>query len=417
MANTKVRPAKQREFMEALAAPDQTERIMEAKLGQPENNRALELSQRNSEGKNIQVGIQDLDEAVMYYIKNKLKLSVIQNNKLVPVNVIYGTPENWKGVQQDGFYRDKNGKIQAPLIMFSRSSISQNRELGFKIDGNFAQNLQFIEKKYNKRNNYSNFSVLTNRVPEKEYQVVVTPDYVTVTYSCIVWTNFAEQMNKLIESLNFASRSYWGDLERFKFYSSIETFNDSITYEVGEDRLVRTNFDITLNGYLIPDVLNEYLASTKIQYSTSQIVFDLEVSSGDKEQFISKTNRTQAQVNKATNFVGAGANIVNYIGGSGGAASADLAYLNTFISKIANSVTANTATFVGASILQPSPGSSLPPTTVNNFNFYANGLPILANEISSFGPDGFGNLVLIVNTPILGYELTDKIIVAVGKFS
>jgi hypothetical protein len=32
MANTKVRPAKQREFMEALAAPDQTERIMEAKF-------------------------------------------------------------------------------------------------------------------------------------------------------------------------------------------------------------------------------------------------------------------------------------------------------------------------------------------------------------------------------------------------
>lgn len=419
MANQKIRPIKQREFVEALVMPGKAEQIIQAKPGQPEINRALQTSQKNTEGKNIQIGIKDLDEAVMYYMKNNLKLSVIQNNKSVPVNIIYGTPENWKGVQQDGFYRDKTGKIQAPLVMFIRNSISQNRNLGYKLDGNVANNLQIFEKKYNRRNNYSNFSVLTNKVPEKEYHAVVIPDYVTVTYSCVMWTSFAEQMDKLIESLNFASRSYWGDLERFKFYASIETFNDSITYEVGEDRLVRTNFDITLNGYLIPDTLNEYLASNKIEYSMSQIVFDLEVSSGDSEQFIAKTNRTQAQVNKATNFVGAGGNVVNNItyGSGGGTSTADLLYLNTFVSKTANSVTNNTATFIGASFLQPSVGSSLPPTSVANFSFYANGLPILANEIVSFGSDGFGNLVLTVDTSVLGYFLNDKIVVAVGKFA
>ena len=31
------------------------------------------------------------------------------------VPVLYGSPERWKSVQKDGFYRDKNGKIQAPL--------------------------------------------------------------------------------------------------------------------------------------------------------------------------------------------------------------------------------------------------------------------------------------------------------------
>jgi hypothetical protein len=417
MANQKVRPTKQREFLAALAMPNKADQFIDAKLGQPEENRALQTSQRDTQGKDIHIGIKDIDEAVMYYMKNKLKLSVIQNNKPTPVNIIYGTPENWKGVQQDGFYRDKTGKIQAPLLMFVRNSVSQNRSLGHKIDGNVANNIQIFEKKYSKRNNYGNFSVLTNRIPQKEYQAVATPDYVTMNYSCIMWTNFAEQMDKLIESLNFVSRSYWGDLERFKFYVSIETFNDSITYEVGEDRLVRTTFDITLNGYLIPDVLSEYLASNKIQYGLSRIVFDIEVANGVTEQFIANTNKTQAQVNKATSFVGAGANIVNYQGSSAGAATADLIYLNTFISKTANSVTSSTAGFVGASFLQPSVGSSLPPTTLSNFNFYANGLPILANEIVSFEQDGFGNLVLTVNTSILGYELTDKIIVAVGKFA
>ncbi len=68
-------------------------------------------------------------------------------------------------------------------------------------------------------------------------------------------------MDKVIEALNFASRSYWGDPNRFQFYSSIESFQDSITYEIGDNRAVRTNFNLTLNGYLIPDTINKKLAN------------------------------------------------------------------------------------------------------------------------------------------------------------
>ena len=38
-------------------------------------------------------------------------------------------PERWKGVQQDGYYRDKEGKIQTPLIMFKRDSVEKRRDL------------------------------------------------------------------------------------------------------------------------------------------------------------------------------------------------------------------------------------------------------------------------------------------------
>jgi len=38
---------------------------------------------------------------------------------------MYGSPERWKAVQKDGFHRDKNGKIQAPLIMFKRDSVEK----------------------------------------------------------------------------------------------------------------------------------------------------------------------------------------------------------------------------------------------------------------------------------------------------
>jgi len=84
-------------------------------------------------------------------------------------------------------------------------------------------------------------------------------------------------MDKLIEALNFASNSYWGDPSRFQFLAKMETFNDVQTYEQGEDRLVRTEFDLTLNGYLIPDTMNAYLAQLQNRtYNLCKIVFNTE---------------------------------------------------------------------------------------------------------------------------------------------
>jgi hypothetical protein len=85
-------------------------------------------------------------------------------------------------------------------------------------------------------------------------------------------------MDKLTEALNFASNSYWGDPSRFQFLAKIETFNDIQTYEQGEDRLVRTDFNLTLNGYLVPDTLNAYLAQLQSRtYNLCKIVFNTEM--------------------------------------------------------------------------------------------------------------------------------------------
>jgi hypothetical protein len=49
-----------------------------------------------------------------------------------PVPIIYGSPERWKSVQRDGFYRDKKGKIMMPLIVFKRTSVDKNRSIANK---------------------------------------------------------------------------------------------------------------------------------------------------------------------------------------------------------------------------------------------------------------------------------------------
>lgn len=247
------------------------------KPGQPEFNRAYETSLKDLQDKKFSIGIKDIDEAIMYYFDNVLKLSVYQNNESVLVPIIYGSPEKWKSVQADGYYRDGAARIMSPLVMFKRESVVQNRTLGNKLDGNNAHNVQLFEKSYSRRNVYDNFAALRNQIPQKEFVVTVTPDYVTVNYRCLMWTNFVEQMDKLIEAVNFASNSYWGDPSRFQFLTKIETFTDSQTYEQGEDRLVRTEFDMTLNGYLIPDSINAFLAQLQGKtYNLCKIVFNTE---------------------------------------------------------------------------------------------------------------------------------------------
>lgn len=247
------------------------------KPGQPEFNRAYETAFEPTADKKYSIGLEDIDQSIMYHFTNVLKLTVFQNNSTVLVPIIYGSPEKWKSIQKDGYYRDNVSRIMSPLLVFKRSSVVQNRTLGNKIDGNVARNVQLYEKPFSRRNIYDNFNVLQNQKPQKEYTVVVTPDYVTVNYTCIMWTNFVEQMNKLIEAVNFASNSYWGDPDSFQFLAKTETFTDAQVYEQGEDRIVRTEFDLTVNGYLIPDSLNAYIAELSGKtYSICKIVFSTE---------------------------------------------------------------------------------------------------------------------------------------------
>ena len=205
--------------------------------------------------KDITIGIQDHDEAIQYYFDNVIKPSVVMNGERIDVPLIYGSPERWKGVQKDGYFRDKNGKIQTPLVMFKRNTIEKRRDLGKKMDANNPQLQYTFQKKYTRRNQYDNFSVLQDRIPQRELHAVVIPDYVNINYSFIVWTDFVGQNNKIIEAINYASDSYWGDFERFKFNARIDSFANKIEIAQGKNRAVKTDFSLKLQGYIIPDAM------------------------------------------------------------------------------------------------------------------------------------------------------------------
>jgi len=239
-------------------------------------NRSLQNSFEGDTVKPFTIGIQDLDEAIMYYFQNVIRPFVIQNGNRIEVPVIYGAPERWKSVQRDGYYKDKNGAIMAPLIMFKRNTIEKNRSISNKLDGNYPNLYGVMKKKYDTKNFYSNFNVLTNRIPEEQFYAVTIPDYVTLTYSCIVYTYYVEQLNKIIEAIEYASDSYWGNPQRYQFKASIDSFTTITELPQDNVRVVRSTFDIKLYGHIIPNTLQNNISSLKKFRNKSKLIFSME---------------------------------------------------------------------------------------------------------------------------------------------
>jgi hypothetical protein len=267
-------PKTQKEILVDQQVPFDVERGNPNKSNDP--NRAMQTSFRNDNTKPFSIGLQDIDGAIMYYFQNVIRPFVVQNEERIEVPVIYGSPEKWKSYQKDGYYRDVNGAIMAPLIMFKRDSIEKNRTVANKLDANRPNNYTVTEKQYSPSNIYSNFNVLTNRIPVTTYYASVVPDYLTLTYSCVVFTYYVEQLNKIVEAIEYASDAYWGNPEQFQFQTRIDTFNTVTELQNDAERLVRSTFNIKVYGYIVPEVLQKDLNSIKKFSSKSKIIINLE---------------------------------------------------------------------------------------------------------------------------------------------
>lgn len=356
----------------------------------------------------LSVGLKDIDTSIVYYFNNVIKPTIIQNSNRVEVPIIYGSPERWKSFQKDGVYRDKKGKIMAPIIMFKRNQIQKDRSQGNKLDANNPINFGIFEKKYTQKNAYDNFAVTTNRIPIKEYYATVIPDYVTITYSCIVQTYYIEQLNKLIEDINYASDSYWGDPELFKFRAKIDSFSTTTEMGEGENRIVRGTFDIILRGYIIPDNIQKQLANFPKFYSKSSIKLGIETTTEnltdlDFIMFPTRKQKKQTPIftdsDTTTVETGLSQSIINYVNS------------NTQITGIVNNK--NTVEFKKPWL--PSP-EGLPNTSLKDFKFFINGVLIPNKAIVNFSTTS-NSSILTINPEILGYELEQNdYIISIGKF-
>jgi len=220
------------------------------------------------------VTLLDIDEAIEYYFKNIIIPKVEDNGSIIDVPIVYGTPEKWKAMQKDGYYHDQQGKALIPLIMYRRSSMRKNRTLTRSQDANNPRLHYYYGAIYSPKDRYDKFSLLNGSHPPKQHKKVVVPDYVTLAYDCIIWTDYVEHMNKIQEAIEYAESSYWGDKERYQFLCTITDFAQDSSSNAGEDRTIKSTFTINLLGYLVPDALQKELTKhSGLDFSLSKIIF------------------------------------------------------------------------------------------------------------------------------------------------
>ena len=288
MANRKPIPKTQKELSIDQESPSSA-RYGNPNIPLPSNenttgidfNRSEKISWEGDTTKPFSIGLQDLDEAVFYYFENVIKPFVFQNGERREVPIIYGSPERWKSFQRDGYYRDKKGSIMLPIIVIKRNTITKDRTVYNKLDANSPNLYGTFQRAYNPKNFYSNFAAINNKIPSKQFYAVAVPDFVNLEYSVIIQTYYMEQLNKIIESCEYASDAYWGNPERFKFRAFIDSFSTATELTTGRDRLVKGTFNIRLRGYIIPDTIQKDLNSINKFNTKSKFIIQMETTSND----------------------------------------------------------------------------------------------------------------------------------------
>jgi hypothetical protein len=289
------------------------------KLSSDKINRGKELSRNSDNVKNIAVGLMDIDSAVFYYFENVIKPIIEEHGEQVKVPIIYANPERWTAIQKQGALRDHKQKVMAPVVAFRRTGFSKDESLSVdKLDPQNPKIHYTYQSQYSKENRYDRFSALKGIVPKKEMYSVAVPDYVTLSYDFIVWTNFTDQMNSIVEKINWSEGSYWGEPGKFKFRTAIDSFEDTSEYE-GNTRTIKTSFSMTLNGYLVPDSFNDVVTTQKFITPKQIIVTDetdinilpiTEIDQGAKSIRVISNITSDGSGNSSTLLVASGSNII-----------------------------------------------------------------------------------------------------------
>ena len=237
-------------------------------------NRATQIRRDQDKYKNFTISLLDIDTAIFEYLDQVINLTVEDGGENVKVPIMYGSPERWKAIQNDGVLRDNQGKLQLPAIMYKRNTVAKNENLA---TFNRHLNLQVL-KKFDEKNKYDKFSLMTkSSAPVAQILNVTMPDHVTLTYEFMLWTEYVEQMNSLIERINWAAEEYWGDPKRFKFRVYINDYSNTTEVNSGKDRMVRTTFNMTVQAYLLAESFENKTPTTTKTLTQRRVIVTSEI--------------------------------------------------------------------------------------------------------------------------------------------
>tara|TARA_Y100001970_G_C14246391_1_gene868575 strand:- start:2906 stop:3772 length:867 start_codon:yes stop_codon:yes gene_type:complete len=235
---------------------------------------------------NYAITLKDIDTAVMGHVKNVIRPKVMEADETIDVTVMYGNEERWKSVRKRGVMRDVNGSIILPLIMLKRTSIEKNQDLPRAEWDVKREHAQVVRKQlWSKKNRYDRFNVQFGNKPLQESLVTTTPNFVNINYNFIIWTNFIEQMNPLVEVFEENNNTYWGDSSDYKFLSYTDSITDASEMNQDGERFIKSEFTLITKAYLLPEdtnsVVTNKISNMQKVLSPSKVVFGTETDASD----------------------------------------------------------------------------------------------------------------------------------------
>jgi hypothetical protein len=373
-------------------------------------NRALQTRRDDDVVRSQQRTVYDIDYAISYFVEHDIRPQVTADEQLISVPIIFANGEKWDNVRRLGYLRDEKGMLQSPVIMLKRNSVAE-RDAQRTLDVNRPQsaNQLIYKSKYNDRNRYEDelfpIPVNQNQSSEKIF-IVDIPKYVTVEYELMIWCDFTEQLNELIDQIMPYGRFAWGN-DGNKFPASIGSISFETVNTVGEDRLVRATIPLTVQGTLLSAHENR-MSTIRKMYSIKKLSFDTVI---DVDTDIFSSTIIPQKLLQAQNFISSGGNVLVSSGGSSTTVNAEtMGYLTQLTDQFATYQNATTVTIAAIAKINP---TTLQTASKNEFNVYINGQYI--DKIAyNWTPSDMTIQNIVFDTAALGYNIEPADLIVVN---
>ena len=117
-------------------------------------------------------------------------------------------------------------------------------------------------------------------MPVYENLVTSIPNFVNLTYEFVLWTNFIEQMNPLVETFMEHDKTYWGDKDTYRFISTLDSVSDASEMNQDGERFIKSTFSVISKAYLLPEETNSIvmgkMSQVQKKLTPSKVIFGFE---------------------------------------------------------------------------------------------------------------------------------------------
>lgn len=308
-------------------------------------------------------GLEDVDKAIFDLMNKQIPFTVMSNDELQKVNVIFAAGEKWAVIKKKKQIRDRQGRLILPLITIGRTSIEQdptkditgrgiNQQTGEMIicrrlasdDRNYQNllNRLYIKNQTNIAQLVSDSLSTTRTIGDMFSDVDVakggllksnrskniwetitapTPQFYTAHYEVIIWTQYTTHMNEIIE-LFMSSQLPQGnafkisnpDNSGYWFIATVE--NNEYTPENNfddmfeQDRIIKHKFNISVPAYIFaskvpgaPVPIRRYLSCTEIEFGVDVNVNEINVNNTIKDPFLGMDDPTLPLENHSPEYL------------------------------------------------------------------------------------------------------------------